>query len=241
MRLTGLHRFIVSTVILMGQACTVAPILPDQSVLPDLNEKSITNVELARDAQRRISDLKLELAFQDRNDEIACYERFFVNACLGAIDMRRKAKEAQLRVIDVTAQTVIRLDRATQKSDALALNTDDRQARSPQEAIDRQDALEKTQSKTETQDKKLAEAAERSKQDSKLAAETEAARLAKISAAEKKNLQARDAKRQEPLNRARYEAKKDAQVARIAKAAEKQKNAKTRPPVEPRVPRSVKP
>lgn len=237
MKLIGLRAFVLSMVMLIGQACTVAPILPDRSVLADLNEKSITNVEQARQAQLRILDLKADLAFQDRNDEIACYERFFVNACLGAIDMRRKAKQAQLRVIDGIAQTVIRLDRATEKNDALASSTQAQQARSPQEAIDRQDALEKTQSKTETQDKKLAQAAERSKQDDRLAAETEAARLAKISEVEKKNLQARNAKIQEPANRARYQAKKVAQAARIAKAAEKQKNAKTRAPIEPRVPR----
>jgi colicin import membrane protein len=240
MRLIGLRAFVLSILILIGPACTVAPILPDRSVLADLNEQSITNVEQAREAQRRISDFKVELAFQDRNDEIACYGRFFVNACLGAIDVRRKSKEAQLRVINVTAQTVIRLDRATEKSDGLASSAEERQARAPQEAIDRQDALDKTQSKTEAQDKKLAEAAERSKQDNKLAAETEAARLAKISEVEKKNLQARNAKLQEPVNRARYQAKKIAQAARIAKAAEKQKNAKTRVPIEPRAPRPVK-
>jgi colicin import membrane protein len=240
MRFLDLRKFALLVIILIGQACTVAPILPDQSVLPDLNEKSIANVEQAREAQRRILDLKADLAFQDRNDEIACYERFFVNACLGAIDMRRKAKQAQLRVIDGIAQTVIRLDRATEKNDALASNTEDRQTRAPQEAIDRQDALEKTQTKTETQDRKLAEAVERSKQDNKLAAETEAARLAKISEIEKKNLQARNAKLQEPVNRARYEAKRVAQAARLAKAAEKQKNAKTRAPILPREPRPVK-
>jgi colicin import membrane protein len=240
MRFIDPRVFALLVLIFIGQACTVAPILPDQSVLPDLNEKSIANVEQAREAQRRILDLRADQAFQDRNDEIACYERFFVNACLGAIDMRRKAKQAQLRVIDGIAQTVIRLDRATEKNDALASSTEDRQTRAPQEAIDRQDALEKTQTKIETQDRKQAEAVERSKQDRKIAAETESARLAKISEVEKKNLQARNAKLQEPVNRARYQAKKVAQAARIAKAAEKQKNAKTRTPIEPRAPRPVK-
>jgi colicin import membrane protein len=226
--------------VLFSQACTVAPILPDKTILADLDEKSITTVEQARDAQRRIIDLKSELAFQERNEEIACYRRFFVNACLGAVDMARKSRAAQLRLIDGIAQNVIRQDRATNKNDALALSVEERQDRAQKEAVDRQEALAKTQTKTETQAQKLDQAAVRSTQDIQNAASSEASRLAKIAELEKKNAQARVAKSRETFNRQRFAAKRAAQVERIAKAADKQKNAKTRLPIEPRLPRPKK-
>jgi hypothetical protein len=224
--------------ILIG--CTVAPILPDATLLPNLNAQTISSTEKARDAMTTVAATRADIAYESRLAEIECYKIFYVNACLSNIDVIRKRKEARLREIDLVAQQVIRNQRTLEKNEAIAKASDERDSKAPEDALRREQSVEKAQDRLDSQTQKNSQAQEVQAEELRNSAGIEASRKARLAEIDQRNAKAKVAQIAEGKNRAKYQGKVSATKAKQAKAQEKQKLIASKPAAAPRIPKAPK-
>jgi hypothetical protein len=215
--------------------CTVPPLLPDTTLLPNLNEQSISSTDKARDALTTLAATRADIAYETRQAEIACYKVFYVNAC--------KRKEARLREIDLISQQVIRNERTLEKNQSIAKSQDERESKAPADAMRREQSVEKSQDRLDSQAQKAADANAKQIEDLKKQPELEASRKAKLAELDARSAKAKSAQEGEGKNRAKYQGKVAATNAKQAKALEKQKMIAAKPAPAPRLakpPRTTK-
>jgi hypothetical protein len=227
--------------VLVSMGCSVAPILPDVTVLPNLNAQTISSTEKAREALTMVTAIRADIAYESRQAEISCYKVFYVNACLSKIEITRKRKEARLREIDLIAQQVIRNERALEKNEAIAKTQDEREAKAPSDALRREQSLEKAQDRLDGQAQKIAQTQQTQADELKKQAEIEASKKAKLAELNDRNAKAKLAGMAESKNRAKYQRKVNAASAKKANALEKQKLIAAKPIPAPRLPKAAKP
>jgi hypothetical protein len=223
--------------------CTVPPLLPDTTLLPNLNEQSISSADKARDALTTLAATRADIAYETRQAEIACYKVFYVNACLSNVDVLRKRKEARLREIDLISQQVIRNERTLEKNQSIAKSQDERESKAPADAMRREQSVEKSQDRLDSQAQKAADANAKQIEDLKKQPELEASRKAKLAELDARSAKAKSAQEGEGKNRAKYQGKVAATNAKQAKALEKQKMIAAKPAPAPRLakpPRTTK-
>jgi colicin import membrane protein len=241
MRASFSARLGLSVIVASAMGCTVAPILPDVTLLPTLNSQTITSADKARDALSVVGAARADIAYETRQAEIACYKIFYVNSCLSSIDIERKRKEARLREVDLVAQQVIRNERTLEKNQAIAKTQDERDSKAPMEALRREQSLEKAQDRLDTQSQKNAKALEAQAEEQKKIADGEASRKARLKGLDERNAKAKSARIEESKNREKYQRKLEATKAKQAKAKEKQKLIDAKPTPAPRLPKAPKP
>jgi hypothetical protein len=229
----------ITVLVLMG--CSVAPILPDLTVLPNLNAQTISSTEKARAALTTVADTRADIAYESRQAEIACYKVFYVNACLSKIDIMRKRKEARLREIDLVAQQVIRNERTLEKNEAIAKAQDEREAKAPSDALRREQSIEKAQDRLDGQAQKNSQAQQIQANELKKQADIEASKKARLAEVNERTSKAKLAEMAESKNRAKYQRKVNATSAKKAKALEKQKLIAAKPTPAPRLPKAAQP
>ncbi len=232
---------VVCTAVHVMMGCTVAPILPDVTLLPQLNTQTISNTEKAREALTTVAATRADFAYESRQAEIACYKVFYVNACLSKIDMMRKRKEARLREIDLVAQQVIRSERSLEKNESIAKAQAERDLQATADALKREQSLEKAQDRLEGQEQKNAQAQQIQADELKKQTEVEASRKAKQAEVYGRNAKAKLAEVAQAKNRAKYQGKVNATRAKQAKALEKQRQIAAKPTPALRVPKLAKP
>jgi hypothetical protein len=225
---------------LLTTGCTVAPLVADEAVLPMWNAQSITDTNQARQALTATSAERAKIAYETREAEIACYKVFYVNSCLASTDWQRKRKEARLREIDTVADQVIRAERAVSKNESLAKTLDERESKAPSDALKREQSLDKSQDKLETQATKLSDVQAKQVSDLARAPEIEASRKARAAALQQRSAKAASAASSEPLKRAKYQGKVDTTKKKQAKAVLKQKEMALKPKPAPRLPKPGK-
>jgi hypothetical protein len=221
--------------------CTVAPILPDTTLLPNLNAQTISSAEKARNALTLVAATRADIAYESRQAEIACYKVFYVNACLSNIDIMRKRKEARLREIDLVAQQVIRNERTLEKNEAIAKTQNERDSTAPLDALRREQSVEKAQDRLDAQVQKNSQAQEIQAEELKKKADTDASLKARLAQRDQRNGKDKLSKIAEGKNRAKYQGKLNATKAKQAKALEKQKLIAAKPTPAARVPKPPKP
>jgi hypothetical protein len=89
MRASFSARLGLSVIVASAMGCTVAPILPDVTLLPTLNSQTITSADKARDALSVVGAARADIAYETRQAEIACYKIFYVNSCLSSISVKK--------------------------------------------------------------------------------------------------------------------------------------------------------
>jgi colicin import membrane protein len=224
--------------------CAVPLLLPDETLLPNLNSKTITSTESARDAMATVATVRANLAFDTRQAEIACYKKFYVNACLSNVDVLRKRKEARLREVDLVAQQVVRNERTLEKNESIAKSEADRDKNAPAKEQRREELLEKALEKQESVALKAEQLKEKQVLDSQKAVEIENARKAKEIALNERNAKVKAAQNSEASNKAKYQNKVVSTKAKQAKALAKSASIASKPTPTPRIAkkaRSVKP
>jgi colicin import membrane protein len=221
--------------------CTVPPLLPDTTILPNLNATTITSADKAKDAMSMVAVVRADIAYEARQTEISCYRVFYVNSCLSNVDVLRKRKEARLREIDLIAQQVIRNERTLEKNESIAKSQAERESNAPADALRREQAVEKMQDKEDSQTQKAAQLKERQAEDLKNQGQVEASRQARVASLSDKSKKAQTLQAAESEKRAKYFGKLKATKARQAKALEKQKVSAAKPPAPPRIPKIAKP
>jgi hypothetical protein len=231
----------VCAFVIVSTGCSVAPILPDVTLLPSLNVQTISSSERAREALTIVAATRADIAYESRQAEIACYKVFYVNACLSNIDIVRKRKEARLREIDLVAQQIIRNERTLEKNDAIAKTQDERDSKAPADALKREQSLEKAQDRLDGQAQKQAQSQQIQADELKKQAEIAAAQKAKLDGLDERNAKAKLAEIAEVANRAKYQRKVNATKLKQAKAIEKQKLIAAKPTPAPRLPKAAKP
>jgi hypothetical protein len=229
----------ITALFLIG--CSVAPVLPDATLLPNLNAQTISSTTSARNALSMVAATRADIAYESRQAEIACYKIFYVNACLSKIDTTRKRKEARLREIDLVAEQVIRNERTLEKNEAIAKAQNERDAKEPADALKREQSVEKAQDRLDGQAQKNAQAQQIQADDLKKQADIEASRKAKLAEFGERTAKVKRAEIAEPKNRAKYQSKLDAINAKKAKALAKQKLIAAKPSPAPRLPKVAKP
>jgi hypothetical protein len=221
--------------------CTVAPLLPDTTILPNLNAQTMTNTETAREVLSTVAATRADIAFETRQSEIACYKVFYVNACLSNVDVLRKRKEARLREIDLIAQQVIRNERTLEKNESIAKSQAERQANAPADALRREQSVEKVQEKEDSQAQKAAQLRDKQVQDLQNQPQLDASQQARIVSLSERNAKAKRLQTVEAQKQAKYLSKVKATKERQAKALEKQRLNAAKPPAPPRMPKAAKP
>jgi hypothetical protein len=232
---------LVCTGVYLLMGCTVAPILPDATLLPQLNTQTISSTEKARDALTIVAATRADFAYESRQAEIACYKVFYVNACLSNIDIMRKRKEARLREIDLVAQQVIRNQRTLEKNESIAKAQADRDSLAPSDALRREQSSEKAQDRLDGQAQKNAQAQQIEADGLRKQAELEASRKAKQAELDDRTAKTKLSEAAEAKNRAKYQGKVNATRAKQSKAFKKQRQIAAKPTPALRVPKVAKP
>jgi colicin import membrane protein len=225
---------------MLQSACTVAPLLPDDTLLPKLNSQTITTTESAREAMATVATVRANLAFETRQAEIACYKKFYVNACLSDVDVLRKRKESRLREVDLVAQQVVRNERTLEKNESIAKSEADRDKNAPAKAQRQEELLEKALEKQESVALKAEQLKEKQAADSQRAVEIENARKAKVVALKERDAKVKAAQNSEASNKAKYQNKVVATKAKQAKASAKSASIASKPKPAPRLAKKAK-
>jgi colicin import membrane protein len=226
--------------LLLLSGCTVPPLLPDDTLLPNLNLQTITTTENAREAMATVATVRANLAFDTRQAEITCYKKFYVNACLSDVDVLRKRKESRLREIDLVAQQVVRNERTLEKNESIAKSEADRDKNAPAQAQRREESLEKALEKQESVALKAEQLKEKQAADSQRAVEIENARKAKEIALKERDAKVKAAQSSEASNKAKYQNKVATTKAKQAKALAKSALIAGKPKPAPRIAKKAK-
>jgi colicin import membrane protein len=204
-------------------SCSVAPLIPDETLMPQLNAKTIQSEPQAERALEATANYRQNLAYLVRQDEIACYAKFFVNSCLADVDWSRRQKEARLRNIDVLAQSVIRGQRAIEKSRELANAEIERQNAAAEQASGRAEGVIAAQERLTALAARLQAATAANDGAAARAEQAQADTTARLAEVATKRAKAALAATQEDDNRALFMQKAKARDEKLKQAAEKDK------------------
>jgi colicin import membrane protein len=213
----------VSSLYTMLISCSVAPLIPDESLLPQLNAATIRSELQAERALEVTANYRQNLAYVVRQDEIACYAKFFVNSCLAEVEWLRRQKEARLRNIDVLAQSVIRGQRAIEKNRELADAEIERQNAAADQASGRAEAVLAAQERQTALAARLQAATAANDGAAARADQAQADTTARLAEVALKRARAALAATQESDNRTLFQQKAKVKEEKLRQAAEKDK------------------
>lgn len=109
-------------------ACTVLHTeAPVAKALPGYDPTTINDTRRANEALAAVAHERELRVPQWQRREYDCYDRFFVNDCVSAVQQERRQTEQRFRHIEVRARQVLRDDQALQTSERLAQDAAQRQ------------------------------------------------------------------------------------------------------------------
>ncbi len=95
------------------------------SLLPDIDPQRLASEEDAQAALSAVGREREQWAYQLRERERACYERWLINACLADVRTERQAVERRFDDIEVAAVEVLRRARNLERNQQEALRIED--------------------------------------------------------------------------------------------------------------------
>jgi colicin import membrane protein len=210
--------FLVVMPVLLAQGCSISPILPDSTLLPQFTAATVINDAQASNALQQ-TQLQTEwISFDARQRDIQCYERFFVNTCLNEVLRDRKAKENRIRQIELLAQSVLRASRANEKSQEIAQSIRGREQIELDQTAAREAASRDNVERQKNLELRLEKARVIEDQAPSRTAASEAALVAKLKAIEAKESKAQLMQQREAKERARFASKAAAKKEKTEKA-----------------------
>jgi colicin import membrane protein len=204
-------------------ACSVAPLKPDESLLPQLNASTIRSELQAERALEATAEYRQNLAYVVRQKEIVCYEQFFVNSCLSEVDWYRREKESRLRNIDVLAQGVIRGERALEKNRELANAQAERETSAAEQTSGRAEGVLAAEERQIALAARLQAAVAANDGAAARAEQSQADTTARLAEVASKRAKAALAAAQEDENRSIFKQKAKARDEKLKQASEKDK------------------
>jgi colicin import membrane protein len=206
---------------LLMQACSISPVLPDNTLLPQFTDATVLTQAQANNALIQTQVQTEWIAYEARKRDIQCYERFFVNSCLNEVLRDKKAKENRIRQIELLAQSVLRASKANDKSEEIAQSIRGKEQIELDQLAAREAASREFVERQKNLELRLKSASAVEDQAAARTAAGEAALVAKLKAIEAKESKARLMQQQEEKERARF-------AARAASQKAKAENAKTK-------------
>lgn len=217
-----------SLLVLFLSGCAGVKVLDVSAILPLYDPPRIQDSFVAEQALIASAAEKELQAYQIREQEIACYRKFFVNSCLADVTAQRRQIEARIRAVDLAARSTIRQEQAIAKNESLASSEAQALDKADDKAASRELNVQKSQEKSDDTALKQEKAQDKALQNEVAGAAERASREAKQEQIAQKQSKALAAKAQEAKNAAQTANKINKSKARIAAAIEKSKNAKTR-------------
>lgn len=93
---------------------------PDEVLAGEFPPQSITTVERANAALKRVPAVRAEIAKRTQNDRTDCYQRFFTTACLNTAQDRERKSYKAVRRVEVEANALLRKEKAAERDRAVA-------------------------------------------------------------------------------------------------------------------------
>ena len=225
-------------------ACTSLTTVDTARILPLYDPPRISDAIVAQEALAASAAEKALQAYQIREQEIACYKRFFLNACLADVVSQRRQIDARLRSIDLAAQATIRQERATIKNEQLANSEAESISKTQEKEVVREESLQKAQDKAKDATLKQEKADDKAEKNIALGLAEKASRELKQQSLVQRTAKALASKSREAANiqaQANKVAQRNARIAKAAQtAAEKAKNGKVRVPPAIRQPKPLR-
>ena len=120
MNLKGIKSTFWIAAVALGLSAAALAQEADEVLAEEFPPQSITTVERANAALRRVAVVRTEIGERTQREKTDCYQRFFATACLNtAADHERKSKKS-VRRVEVEANALLRKEKAAERDRAVA-------------------------------------------------------------------------------------------------------------------------